>query len=86
MLFFSLLRGVKIVSWLASMLGRLSTAVHATSPDAFTAKKAMITSRENRGLRRLLERYDYTCGSMITPDGYCFFKLSLFSASDNSYL
>ncbi|XP_053376613.1 uncharacterized protein LOC123531671 [Mercenaria mercenaria] len=37
-------------------------------PRCIYAKKAL-TVREERGLKRMLERYHYTCGSSITPDG-----------------
>ena len=37
-------------------------------PRCIYSKKAL-TAREERSLRRLLEKYQYTCGSVIVPDG-----------------
>ena len=31
--------------------------------------KQKFTPREQRSIKHLLERYDYSCGSVITPDG-----------------
>lgn len=40
----------------------------AGNPAVYTATKSL-TTHEERGLKRLLEKYTYSCGSMITPDG-----------------
>lgn len=32
-------------------------------------RKKQLSVRDARALARLMEKYDYTCGSLITPDG-----------------
>ena len=47
------------------------SAVHCYEcgkPRCIYSKKSL-TTREERALRRLTEKFQYTCGSVITPDG-----------------
>lgn len=42
--------------------------VECQKPRCIYAKK-QLSVRNARALARLMEKYDYTCGSLITPDG-----------------
>ena len=33
------------------------------------SSKKVLNARDERRLKRLLEKYNYSCGAMITPDG-----------------
>ncbi|XP_052092776.1 uncharacterized protein LOC127729151 [Mytilus californianus] len=45
--------------------------------------KLKISARDTRSQRHILEKYDYTCGSVITPD--VFVRLQMFCSTHNEF-
>ena len=68
---FSLLKGCKNSFLVGQHVKKIVHCSECNKLRCIYSKKAL-TSREDRGFRRLLENYDYTCGSINTPDGNFF--------------
>ncbi|XP_071122564.1 uncharacterized protein [Mytilus edulis] len=62
------LQGVKNNQLTAQNVRKTVTCVECGKPRCLYSKK-QLSVRESRSLTRLLEKHDYTCGALITPDG-----------------
>lgn len=52
------------------MSGKSLSVTSAINQDAYSKNKMSV--REMRSLKRSLEKYDYSCGAEIVPDGQYF--------------
>ncbi|XP_033749002.1 uncharacterized protein LOC117333692 [Pecten maximus] len=62
------LQGTKNSQLTAQNVRRTVTCTDCRKPRCIYAKK-QLSLRESRSLTRLLERHDYSCGALLTPDG-----------------
>lgn len=63
-----ILQGVKTSDLVGQNVRKTVVCVECQKPRCIYAKK-QLSVRDARALARLMEKYDYTCGSLITPDG-----------------
>ncbi|XP_053378441.1 uncharacterized protein LOC128548073 [Mercenaria mercenaria] len=62
------LQGVKNSVLTGQNVRKTVTCIECTKPRCVSAQKAL-NFRESRTLTRQLEKYDYTCGALIAPEG-----------------
>ena len=66
--FFNYFQGVRNQGLVAQNVRKIVRCYECHKPRCVYSKKSL-TVRESRAFERLLTKYDYCCGSVITPEG-----------------
>ncbi|WAR00571.1 hypothetical protein MAR_024943 [Mya arenaria] len=77
-------QGVKNSALVAQNVRRTIDCSECDKPRCVYSKKSL-TLRDSRSLGRLLEKYDYTRGSLITPEVFVRLQLSCISPIEFAY-